>query len=78
MPQKNASYTFRGERIFSDGVFLVPMVITKEDGTTVLMWVVESFSDDAESFKDGYPINPQASADNIDELIGADDDDDDD
>lgn len=77
MPEKNASYTFGDERIFSDAVHLAPMVITKEDGTVVCMWVVDSFDDDGESFQDGYPVSPKTTADNIDDLINGDDVDDD-
>ena len=77
MPEKNASYTFRDERIFSDGVQLVPMVITKENGTVVMMWVVDEFVDDGQSFQDGYPVSPKTTADNVGDLINGGDVDDD-
>lgn len=76
MAEKNASYTFRDERIFATGAHLAPMVITKEDGTTVMMWVVDKFEDD--SFKDGNYVSPKEAADNIDDLINGGDGDDED
>lgn len=78
--EKNASYTFKNERIFTTGAFLIPIEITKEGGEKVLMWVVDCFEDD--SFKDGNHINPRACAENLADLLQEeeeiDDDDEDD
>ncbi len=67
MPEKNASCTFRDEKIFSDGVHLVPMEITKEGGEIVLMWVVAEF--DGDCFIDGGSVTPKESSDNFDDLL---------
>jgi len=67
MAEKNASYTFRDERIFTTGAHLAPIVVTKENGTVVMMWVVQEFEDD--SFQDGNYVSPKEAADNIEDLI---------
>ena len=66
--EKNASYTFEhNQRSFTNGAHIMPIEITKEDGTKVFMWVVDAFEDD--TYQDGQLIFPKSSAENIDDLL---------
>lgn len=71
--EKNVSYRFVDKQnAFTNGAFITPMEITKEDGTIVWMWVVNSFEDD--TFQDGVGINPKSTAEDISTLINGDED----
>lgn len=66
--EKNASYTFEHkQKSFTNGAHIIPIEITKKNGTKVFMWVVDSFEDD--TYQNGKMIYPKSCAENIDDLV---------
>lgn len=61
------------DSIYTTGAFLVPVLITRDDGTMYYTWIVDAFEDD--SYHDGTYISPAESAYDILELYGENKDD---
>ena len=62
----NVQFVEKQPRIYSDGVFLVPMKI-QIDGKSKFIWVADEFNDDTFDVN-GNNISPRVIADSIDDL----------
>jgi len=62
----NFQFTERQPRIYSDGVYLVPMKI-RINGIDKFIWVADEFNNDTFD-SNGNNISPKVIADSIDDL----------